>query len=121
MTDDEAYYWQLSRKLDWGYAFHPPMVAWLIALFERPLAFLGGGYPGVVRLPAVLCYSSVFAFLFAWLPKTANPVKAALVLLSFVGFTVAGWMMVPDLSLFAGWMLAFWMSWRIVSSDHPRN
>ena len=32
MTDDEAYYWVLSQKPALGYAFHPPMVAWLIAL-----------------------------------------------------------------------------------------
>jgi len=28
----EAYYWALSRKLEWNYFDHPPMVAWLIRL-----------------------------------------------------------------------------------------
>ena len=30
LSHDEAYYWQWSRQLDWGYYDHPPMVAYLI-------------------------------------------------------------------------------------------
>ncbi len=30
---DEAYYWEWSRRLAFGYIDHPPMVAWLIAAF----------------------------------------------------------------------------------------
>jgi hypothetical protein len=50
LTGDEAYYWEWSRHLAWGYVDHPPMVAWTIAAF----AFLGQT-PGVVRLGFVLC------------------------------------------------------------------
>jgi hypothetical protein len=50
LTGDEAYYWEWSRHLAWGYVDHPPLVAWTIALFA-PF----GRTPGLVRLGFVLC------------------------------------------------------------------
>ena len=32
LTYDEAYYWMFSKRLDWGYFDHPPMVALFIKL-----------------------------------------------------------------------------------------
>ena len=31
---DEAFYWQESRRLDWGYSDLPPLTAWLIRAGE---------------------------------------------------------------------------------------
>ncbi len=50
LTGDEAYYWEWSRHLAWGYVDHPPLVAWTIAAFS-----LFGHAPGFVRLGFVLC------------------------------------------------------------------
>jgi 4-amino-4-deoxy-L-arabinose transferase-like glycosyltransferase len=50
LGDDEAYYWDWSRRLDWSYYDHPPMVAWLIA--SSTAVF--GDTPLAVRLPFVL-------------------------------------------------------------------
>jgi len=50
LTGDEAYYWEWSRRLAFGYVDHPPAVAWTIAAF----AWLGH-QPGFVRLGFVLC------------------------------------------------------------------
>ncbi len=50
LTGDEAYYWEWSRHLAWGYVDHPPAVAATIAAFS---AF--GQTPGLVRLGFVLC------------------------------------------------------------------
>jgi undecaprenyl-diphosphatase len=50
LVPDEAYYWDWSRQLDWGYYSKPPMVAWLIALSTS----LAGTTAFAVRLPAVL-------------------------------------------------------------------
>jgi len=47
---DEAWYWQESRNLDWGYSDLPPATAWLIALGE---ALCGHGTLGM-RLPFLL-------------------------------------------------------------------
>jgi len=48
LTGDEAYYWEWSRRLAFGYADHPPAVAWTIWLFSG----LGHG-AGFVRLAVV--------------------------------------------------------------------
>jgi 4-amino-4-deoxy-L-arabinose transferase-like glycosyltransferase len=50
LTGDEAYYWEWSRRLAFGYIDHPPAVAWTIAAF----AWLGH-QPGFVRLGFVVC------------------------------------------------------------------
>lgn len=53
LCNDEAYYWDWSRQLDWGYFSKPPMVAWLIGLST----FLLGDHSFGVRLPAALLIS----------------------------------------------------------------
>jgi 4-amino-4-deoxy-L-arabinose transferase-like glycosyltransferase len=50
LTGDEAYYWEWSRHLAFGYVDHPPAVAWTI----RAFAWLGA-VPGAVRIGFVLC------------------------------------------------------------------
>ena len=56
---DEAFYWQESRHLAWGYSDLPPLTAWLIGLGERvaghgllgmrwPFLLLGSALPWVV-------------------------------------------------------------------------
>jgi 4-amino-4-deoxy-L-arabinose transferase-like glycosyltransferase len=51
LSDDEAWYWALSRHLEWGYDIHPPLSAWLIRLSTT--AF--GTSALAVRVPALLC------------------------------------------------------------------
>lgn len=118
LTDDEAYYWVLAQKPSLGYAYHPPMVAWLIALsetifgwiFSRPHSF-------VVRLPALASAAGFLALSLFWLRRTGVAQKrlprASVVLLSFAGIFSLSWMMVPDLSLFLGWTLAFVGTWTL--------
>jgi hypothetical protein len=50
LTGDEAYYWEWSRRLAFGYVDHPPAVAWTIASFGW-----FGNNPGFVRLGFVVC------------------------------------------------------------------
>jgi hypothetical protein len=50
LTGDEAYYWEWSRRLAFGYVDHPPAVAWTIASFGQ-----FGNNPGLVRLGFVVC------------------------------------------------------------------
>jgi len=58
LLPDEAYYWQWSRYLSWGYHDHPPMVAWAIGL----ATWLAGNSEAAVRLPAVLSLAGVSAY-----------------------------------------------------------
>ncbi|MDR7543973.1 MAG: glycosyltransferase family 39 protein [Armatimonadota bacterium] len=46
---DEAYYWLWSRRLDWSYLDHPPMIAYLVRL-----STVAGDAQFWVRLPALV-------------------------------------------------------------------
>jgi len=58
LSGDEAYHWEWSRHLAWGYYDHPPLTAFLIwcatAVFGRSAEF-------TVRLPALLMLSGTAA------------------------------------------------------------
>jgi dolichol-phosphate mannosyltransferase len=57
LTPDEAYYWQWSRHLDWGYHDHPPMVAYLIA---AGTSRAGASVVGVRLLMVLLSSATLF-------------------------------------------------------------
>ena len=61
LSFDEAYYWDWSRHLAWGYYSKPPMVAWLIALSTH----IFGNTEFGVRLPALVC--NLISLIFLWL------------------------------------------------------
>jgi 4-amino-4-deoxy-L-arabinose transferase-like glycosyltransferase len=50
LAPDEAYYWEMSRHLDWSYYDHPPMVAYMIALFTSVFTHS----ELAVRLPSII-------------------------------------------------------------------
>lgn len=122
LTDDEAYYWVLAQKPALGYAYHPPAVAWLIAISQRLTGwFFGANSAAVVRLPAALCASMVLGLSLRWLRKVGTPKEevgfATLILLSLAGLFSLSWMMVPDLPLLLGWVLAFSATWDLISGE----
>jgi hypothetical protein len=100
---DEAYYWQWSRHLDWGYFDHPPLVAWLMALLGiRPTALLCGlGTVAAVWGLARDVYGSREA---AW--------RAAALWSSVPVGTLAGVWATPDSPLLLCWVLALWALYR---------
>lgn len=100
---DEAYYWQWSRHLAWGYFDHPPLIAWLIAAVDiRPAALLcGAGTVAAVWGLARDVHGSREA---AW---------RAAALWSVVPVAVmAGVWATPDSPLLLFWTLALWAIWR---------
>ncbi len=50
LSGDEAYHWEWSRHLDWGYYDHPPLTGWIIFLFT----LIGGSNLFSIRLGALL-------------------------------------------------------------------
>jgi hypothetical protein len=102
LSGDEAYYWEWSRRLAFGYIDHPPMVAWLIALFT-----LGTKSAFLVRLPFVLCGVGAAICLSAYATRAACDVRAgatAALFLALAPFaTIAFTMASPD-----GPELFFW-------------
>jgi hypothetical protein len=121
VSDDEAYYWVLAQRPALGYAFHPPMVAWWIALSQQLLdPFVSVYHPLVVRLPAFLGAFFILSLSLYWMRISGvsrdKTWKAGLGLLSFSGFFGLSWMMVPDIPLFVAWMLTFYATWRLCFS-----
>jgi hypothetical protein len=64
LAEDEAYYWDWSRQLDYGYYSKGPLTAWLI---RGSCALLGDTMPAV-RLPAILLRAGVTAAAY-WLTR----------------------------------------------------
>lgn len=119
LTPDESYYWELSRQLDWSYFDHPPMVAWLIALFR----FFLGDSQLHIRLISVL--GSAFAgwCLFVIGRDFLQSAKTGFVAALLVSFTPAGaalgFVTTPDTPLAVFWSLALVAFLRAINSEKP--
>lgn len=114
---DEAYYWQWSRHLAWGYYDHPPMIAFLIAAGTR---LLGDNELGVRLVPLLLAlaipwmmqslarryWRSVDAGAWTLLAAVSIPLLA-------VGMTVA----TPDTPLVFFWASALLLVLRALERD----
>ncbi len=106
LTPDESYYWELSRRLDWSYFDHPPMVAWLIAIFRGLL----GDSQLHIRLISVL--GSAFAgwCLFVAGRDFLHSARTGFVAVMLMNFTPAGsalgFVTTPDTPLVVFWSLA---------------
>ena len=87
---DEAYYWQMSRFMDWGYFHQPPMIAAFIkigyAIFQSEFG---------VRLIVVLT-SSIGIILLFKLSETKNVKTFLLVYLGLILTHAGVFMAVPD-------------------------
>ena len=117
-TDDEAYYWVLSRKPALAYAYHPPMVAWVLALADGLL----GWWPLLTVRFSSAALGALTAYLgLRWVEDAGGarrrPWASALTGISLPGIFALSWMMVPDLPLLVGWTTAFWLTWRILSGQ----
>ena len=103
LTPEEAYYWNYSIRLDFGYLDHPPMVAWLIAVVEG----LFGHGEASIRLAALACTAVVAAFVYQLalrlVDRSAALMAAAFAVLTPYGFFIAGFMISPDAPLAAAW------------------
>lgn len=99
LVADEAYYWEWSRHLAFGYFDHPPIIAWLIAYGT---ALFGDTTLGV-RLFPVLC-GAVAAFALIDLSERlagAAAARFASLLLAATPFTVGFVLATPDAPLLA--------------------
>lgn len=120
LAADEAYYWDWSRQLDWGYYSKPPMIAWIAAVART----LGGDHAWALRTPAVICGAlalwGVFALArslydervawWAFLTAAATPGNAAMSLF-----------MTIDAPFLCAWAFAVWCVWELFGkSRSPR-
>ncbi len=116
LSPDEAYYWEWSRRLDWGYYSKPPMVAWIMALST----WLLGNSAFAVRLPAAIL--STMGILFCYLTGRAMfssraGLVAALLAAASPGACVAGFIMTIDAPLLCFWSMALFCVWQAVREE----
>ncbi len=121
LTGDEAYYWEWSRHLAFGYTDHPPIVAWTIALFS----FLGTS-PGVVRLGFVVCGIIATLAIAACATELAGGDRragavAALAFSLTPAMSLAFGSASPDGPYLAFWCLSLWLAARAFNRPDERT
>lgn len=106
IVQDETYYLEWSRTLDFGYFDHPPMVAWLgvTTMLEPASAFLG-------RLGGVIVAAAAFPFMVGLLRRSGvRERRAFLAGLVLFGFNlyglVFGVLATPDVGFIVFWTIA---------------
>lgn len=125
LAGDEAYYWQWSRSLDWGYFDHPPMVAWLIA---AGTAVFGTNEFGVRVVSVVLtCGTLWMAYLLARDYVALNRIEgvapsraglwAVIALTATPLYSIGGFLATPDVPFIFFWTLAVLLALRAVNSN----
>lgn len=119
LVHDEAYYWDWSRQLDWGYYSKPPLVAWLIAISTR----LGGSTAFAVRLPAILLGTAGLGWLYLLAARMYGRRAgfwAAWLAAATPGNAAASLLMTIDAPLLFCWAAALYLFWRMLERG-PRQ
>ena len=118
---DEAFYWQESRHLAWGYSDLPPLTAWLIRFGE---ALAGHGLFGM-RWPFLLLGSALpwltVAFARDAFGDARSGWQAGLLCLCLPLAGSLGVLALPDVPLTFGCMLAIFALWRAQQRKSLRN
>jgi 4-amino-4-deoxy-L-arabinose transferase-like glycosyltransferase len=116
LSPDEAYYWDWSRHLAWGYYSKPPMVAWLMALFTK----LFGNNETGVRLPAALLSVTGLWFVYKLAREFYSERVARWALLSATlapGAVAMSFIMTIDAPLICFWSIGLYVFWRALQSS----
>jgi len=119
LVHDEAYYWDWSRQLDWGYYSKPPMIAWLIGLSTR----LGGSTELMVRLPAAVLSVAGLGFVYLLGARLYHPrvgFWAMLLSLATPGNAALGLIMTIDAPLLLFWSAGLYTLWRMLERKGDR-
>lgn len=119
VSGDEAYYWDWSRQLAWGYYSKPPFIAWAMGFADWTI----GGELGI-RVHAAI-YATVGLAAWAWLAREMFDLRTAgwtVLLLALSPASVAlGLLLTIDAPLFAFSAVAIAAAWRISQMDSGRR
>ncbi len=113
LVGDEAYYWDWGRQLDWGYFSKPPMIGWLMGVFD----WLGGGSLAGIKLAPILfgVGTCVWVFLLARRLYGARAgFWAAALMMASVGNVALNVLFTIDAPLLFCWTGALYVFWRLV-------
>jgi 4-amino-4-deoxy-L-arabinose transferase-like glycosyltransferase len=116
LCPDEAYYWDWSRQLDWGYYSKPPMIAWLIRLATT----LGGTSEWAIRLPAAVLGTLGLYAVFA-LARAQYGARvgfwSTVAVAATPGMTALNVLMTIDAPFLFAWAFALWCVWELFGSS----
>lgn len=115
---DETYYWLWSKKLDFSYFDHPPMVAYMIKMTT-----LFSDDPMFVRLSAALLVSAT-AYVLYRLARKIFDEKAAIytfyIYLSSIVVLPASTVIAPDIPLMFFWALTLYSAYIYLEEDNKK-
>jgi 4-amino-4-deoxy-L-arabinose transferase-like glycosyltransferase len=118
LVEDEAFYWEWSRRLEWSYYSKGPGVAWTIALARWVLGdwTAPGAAEFVVRAASPI-FGGVTALLLAGLARDATGERragffAAALFVLVPMFQVTGLLMTIDGPYACCWAAGAWSAWR---------
>lgn len=118
LVEDEAFYWEWSRRLEWSYYSKGPGVAWTIAITRWLLGDPAspGAAEFAVRVGSPF-FSAATALLLAGLARDATGEKragffAAACFVLVPMFQVSGLLMTIDGPYACCWAAAAWAAWR---------
>ena len=116
LTGDEAYHWEWSRHLAFGYYDHPPLVAWMIAFFT----WIGGSTLFWVRLTALLCITGTTYLTYRLGREIGGPIvgaTAGLFSLAATAMNLGAAIVTTDSPVIFFWMLTIFLVWRALDSE----
>lgn len=118
LLPQEAYYWSYSQHLSYGYLDHPPLSAWLIALFQfgLPPSEVSVRFPALLAL-IITAYYSAKTTLICLGPYSSAWAPALVASLPY--FFGATFFMTPDAPLIACWSAAIYFLTAIVCKQTP--
>ncbi len=117
LAPDEAYYWDWSRQLDYGYYSKPPLIAWIIASATAVL----GSAEVAIRLPAVLLGTGLLIpvfYLGRSLGGAAVGFWAAVLAAATPAQVAMSLLMTIDAPMLFCWILALWSFWELARRAH---
>ena len=114
IVPDEAYYWDWSRDLSWGYFDHPPMIAWLIFLSRSVFGESSLG----VRAATIACTfaASIVSYRMVkkYVAKTSSLLLWVILSNSVILFCVGSVLATPDIPLVLFWSLSLLLGYKAV-------
>ncbi len=120
LSPDEAYFWDWSRHLDWGYCSKPPAISWIIALST----WIFGNTAVSVRIPALLMSLGSLLFIY-FAGKRIFSTRTGFMAALFMGITpasaVSAFVMTIDAPLIFFWSMAIYSLWRAVEPSAEKK
>ncbi len=121
LAPDEAFYWYWAKHPDLSYLDHPPMVAYIMAIFTA----LGGDTAFFVRLGGLLCTIPAHALIFFSAKRLYPDERKArwellLVINCTLLFSTGCLVQTPDTPLLVFWSLALYCGAHIATGGGTR-